>query len=75
MTIDPEINVAQLQDKWTNGDCSDVLNALSNDHPGLTALFLLEGIRSKRLNQSDCNVIVNHLIDQRVAQLRQQEGK
>lgn len=75
MTIDPEISIAQLQEKWTSGNCTAVLDALSNDHPGLTALFLVEGIRTKRLNQSDCNVIVNHLIDQRVAQLRQQEGR
>ena len=75
MTIDPEISIAQLHEKWTSGNFAAVLNALSNDHPGLTALFLLEGIRSKMLNQADCNGIVNHLIDQRAAQLRQQEGR
>ena len=75
MTIGPEISIAHLQEKWTSGNSAAVLTALSNDHPGLTALFLLEGIRSKRLNQSDCNVIANYLIDQRVAQLRQQEGR
>ena len=47
MTIDPEINIAQMHEKWANGNCTAVLTALSNDHPGLTALFLLKAFEPR----------------------------
>jgi hypothetical protein len=74
MTINPDINVEQLLTNWTNGQKSSVFDALSNDHPGLTALVLMEGIRRKVLKVTDVNHIVNILIDRRVEALHEQEG-
>ena len=72
MTINPDINVEQLLTNWTNGQKSSVFDALSNDHPGLTALVLVEGIRRNVLKVTDVNRIVNILIERRVEALHEQ---
>lgn len=75
VVINDETTVEGLLDNWTNGNLSDVYNALDKDHPGLTALFLTEGIRRKRLNTSDVNRIVNKLIDNRKELLHENDYK
>ena len=66
IAIDAEVSVTALLETWKNGNLSDVYDALTSDHAGLTAMFMLEGIRNKILTQTDCNQIVNRLIDDRV---------
>lgn len=65
MTIDPDVTVSDLLDQYVNGNRKDVLDALENDHPGLTAMFLIVGIGEKRLDRSDCNTITNMMMDRR----------
>ncbi len=67
MKIDPEANVMDMLRSWTNGNRNDVIEALANDHPGLTAMFLVTGIGEKMLSRADANHITNTLIDRRVA--------
>lgn len=66
VAIDVEISVSQMIENWKNGNCKEVLEALKEDHPGLTAMFMLEGIRSKVLKEIDCNRIANILIEDRM---------
>ena len=39
MRIDPEVAASDLVKSWKNGNKKSVIDALKNDHPGLTALF------------------------------------
>lgn len=66
MKIDPEVNVMDLLTNWVNGNRKDVLCSLENDHPGLTAMFLITGIGEKMLSRTDCNIVTNLLMDQRI---------
>ena len=66
MRIDPDANVSRLLESWENGNRNDVITALANDHPGLTAFFLVAGIGGKMLNRSDANIIANRLMDIRI---------
>lgn len=67
-------NVSDLLDNWTNGNKSYVIDALANDLPGLTAMFLVTGITEKRLTQSDCNHLTNRLIDIRMGAFEKQDN-
>ncbi len=63
MKIDPDVIVHDLVDNWINGNRVEVLDALENDHPGLTALFFVAG----DLSYSDLRVVCNLLMDRRKA--------
>ncbi len=69
IAIDDEVSADSLIEAWKNGNKTDVLNKLANDHAALTALVLVTGATDKRLTLADCNEITNKLIDRRVAML------
>ena len=66
-SIDLDATSSDLAKSWVNSNQSHVIRTLKNDHPGLTALLLVQhgpwcdGI----LTQGDCNSIANRLIDDR----------
>lgn len=64
--IDPEASIEVMLANWSNGNKNEVIEALQNDHAGLTAFFIVEGVLSNRLTHSDCNVVSNRLIDDRM---------
>jgi hypothetical protein len=66
MKIDPEVSVSELLDNWVNGNRSYVIAKLESDHPGLTALFIVQGTIDGCLKASDCNSVCNRLIDCRM---------
>lgn len=37
MTIDPELNIDELIESWTNGNREYVLDILENEHPAVAA--------------------------------------
>ncbi len=63
-TIDCEVTANQLIETFINGNRKDAINALKNDHPGLTALFFY--IACRKLPVSDMNWITNSLIEDRM---------
>lgn len=66
-TIDLEVSASELAESYINGNRNGVIQQLENDHPGLTALLLVQhgpGCGGK-LSQSDCNTITNRLLDAR----------
>jgi hypothetical protein len=65
ISIDDEVSASDLIDSWNNGNKSDVLDKLANDHAGLTAMVLVTGATDKRLSLAACNEITNKLIDRR----------
>ncbi len=67
ITIDSEVTVLELLDQWKNGNITDVIDKLAADHAGLTAFFITQGAKDKVLALTDCNIIVNRLIDRRAA--------
>jgi len=67
MKIDPDANVMDMLRAWENGNRNDVIKTLADDHPGLTAMFLVTGIGEKMLSRVDANYITNTLMDKRVA--------
>lgn len=73
MVIDPDITVNQLLTQWQNGNKTEVFNALENDHPGLTAMFVTTGCTQRRLTVLDCNILTNILMDRRREKLREQD--
>jgi len=70
--IDPEANVMDMLRSWENGNRNEVIAALADDHPGLTAMFLSFGIKEKILNLAEFNTVVNLLSDKRVEMARSQ---
>lgn len=65
LTIDPEVSASELVESFVNGNKKDVINALKQDHPALTALFLYTA--QGKLSESDINYIINTLIDDRMS--------
>lgn len=63
--IDADANIEELLILWANGQRDDVLHCLKTDHAGLTALFIVEGLISARLDRSDCNRVSAALLDHR----------
>lgn len=65
--IDGDITVKELADMWLNGNRKEVIDRLENDHPGLTAMLLIQGRLDHDLGATDCNAIANMLMDRRKA--------
>jgi hypothetical protein len=65
VSIDDEAYATDLIASWKNGNKSDVINKLASDHPGLTALVIVQGCTDRLLSVSDCNEIANRLTDAR----------
>jgi hypothetical protein len=63
--IDDSVSYTDIIESWKNGNKSDVIRKLANDHAGLTALVLVQGSQDRLLTLSDCNEITNRLIDAR----------
>lgn len=71
MKIDADANAADLIRNWINGNKNEVIEALSNDHAGLTAMVLVVGTGPDgELSRGDCNEIANRLIDDRQSRCR-----
>ena len=51
-----------------------VLHQLLNDHVGLTAVLLVQGLADGALSKSDANRIANRLIDARLTALQAQDN-
>lgn len=68
-------NISQLLKTFINGNRNEVIDTLEADHPGLTAMFLVVGIHSKRLDRADCNVVCNLLMDRRKAKFLAEEAE
>jgi len=66
-TIDLEVCCSDLLGQWKNGNRKHVIDTLATDHPGLCALFLVQGILDGKLSKAECNTIANRLIDKRQA--------
>lgn len=66
--IDPDASLYELGVMWKQGHHERVINRLKRDHPGLTAMLLVQlgPLCDGMLNKSDCNMIANHLIDDRM---------
>lgn len=62
-------DVALLLGQWRNGNRKAVIDALEEEHPGLTATFIVSGVQwpdgALRLTVADCNTISNLLTDRR----------
>ncbi len=71
--IDPDITISELIESWVNGNQAHVLNTLLNDHVGLTAFLLVQGLADGSLSKADANRIANRLIDARVTALDHQQ--
>lgn len=65
MKIDTDILAQEIIDSWVNGNITWVIDKLSTDHAGLTALVLVQGASDRSLSLADCNSIANRLIDRR----------
>jgi hypothetical protein len=66
--IDDDLSVAEMLEWWKSGEKlkrDTILKKLKDDHPGLTAFFMSEGIRSKVLDECAVNTITNTLLDDR----------
>ena len=67
MKIDPDVTASELIESWINGNLAYVIDALSSDHPGLTAMVIVQGIHDRLLDAGDVNSITNMLLDRRVS--------
>lgn len=65
IAIDDEITASELLASWRDGCYTHVLNKLSADHAGLTALFFAVAIEEGSLTVGDRNEITNGLVDRR----------
>ncbi len=65
MVINVLASYRDLIQNWINGNLSSVIEALSNDHSGLTAMFLVQGFADGSLTPNDLNVVANMLIEER----------
>ena len=70
MQINPEANARQIAESWVNGNISRVIDQLKNDHPGLTAMVIVQGTYDGLLTVADCNTICDLLIDDRYKRLQ-----
>ena len=78
ITIDPDVIAADLTESWHNGNRKYVIYKLREDHPGLTALLLVQfgPMCDGLLTREDCNAIANLLVDERMERTRLlQKGK
>jgi hypothetical protein len=57
--------ISDLFQVWKNSP-NAVVKVLADDHPGLTAAFIAQGLADKILKLSDVNMIANTLIEFRV---------
>jgi len=64
--VDLDVSARDLVETWINGNRNEVIKALTDDHPGLTALFLHHALEKKGFDRSDFNTVVNRLIDYRI---------
>lgn len=60
-----EITVTELVEMWQSRKKTEVIDILKNDHPGLTAVFLVQASQDGHLKRTDLNEIANLLIDAR----------
>jgi hypothetical protein len=58
--------LADLFQLWKDDKHTEVINILGEDHPGLVAAFIAQGIADKRITRSDVNEIANLLIEKRI---------
>lgn len=63
------VKVGNLFESWKNGNRNDVIETLANDHPGLTAMFLVQGTDEDILTSTDCDMVTNLLIERRKERL------
>jgi hypothetical protein len=66
--IDLDTSAQELAEQWRNGNCNAVIRALQGDHPGLTALLIVQlgpCCGEGYLSADDCRRIANRLIDNR----------
>lgn len=61
--VDHDVAHDELVEAWVNGNRKWVIGQLSQRHPAITALFLVEGTISGQLDRGDCNSITNQLMD------------
>jgi len=71
-TINPDAITTELIDAWKAGQEAQVINCLAADHPGLTAVMIVQGLHDRSLTGSDANSIANQLIDSRANELQEQ---
>lgn len=72
--INPDITVSELIASWVDGNQAWVLQQLLNDHVGLTAVLLVQGLADGTLSKADANRIANRLIDARLTALAIQDN-
>lgn len=70
ITIDPDAQARAIIDSWINGNRNEVIQALANDHAGLTALVLYMGFEENQLSVNDLRILINNLIDLRIEIVR-----
>lgn len=58
--------ISDLFKLWADSRTS-VINVLSEDHPGLVAAFMAQGLADKVFTRQDLNTIANLLIEKRVS--------
>jgi hypothetical protein len=63
--IDLDWDVATLFKLWKN-NTNAVVDALEESHPGLTAIFIAQGIADGHLTVPDVNTVANLLIERRM---------
>lgn len=73
MQIDPHITIDSIIQVWTTGYLparERIIDSLAQDHPGLTAAVLAQGIADGRLDTEEVNSIANRLLDRRIAAIQ-----
>ncbi len=60
-----DYSVAELLKLWKNNK-SAVVRMLKEDHPGLTATFIAQGLADRHLTIADVNTIANLLTEERM---------
>lgn len=65
--IDPDAIASKLVEKWVSGQKQEVIQRLSADHAGLTAMVIVTGSADRKLALADCNELTNRLLDARRA--------
>lgn len=74
MNINPEIGYTEVIAMWKSGDHRRFVEILENDHPGLTALVIVQGCQDGNLTRNDANRIANLLIDSRQEMFKRGEA-
>lgn len=65
MKINPDAIASDLINAWINGNRTDTIDALNDDHPGLTAMFYVVALTEKRLKLADYESIQDQLASRR----------